>query len=71
MKDPSQRVMQFIRRKADSRKKAGKDTTFFYNGVEIPIDKIKNFQERKTVKEADPISPCPGKTILLGCINQY
>jgi hypothetical protein len=53
----SENDMKIVVAKVGSRKRAGKDTAVFQNGVQMPAEKIENFKRRKTVRESDPASP--------------
>ncbi|KAE9378380.1 hypothetical protein N431DRAFT_541859 [Stipitochalara longipes BDJ] len=56
-KNLSESDMRIVVAKVDKRKMAGKETSVFLNGVQMPTTKIDNFKRRKTVRESDPASP--------------
>jgi hypothetical protein len=53
----SENEMKIVVAKVDNRKRAGKDTAVFHNGLQMPAEKIDNFKRRKIIKESGPASP--------------
>ena len=66
----SENEMKIVVAKVDNRKRAGKDTAVFHNGLQMPAEKIDNFKRRKIIKESGPASPSARKTLLPGQLNQ-
>jgi hypothetical protein len=53
----SENEMRIVVAKVDNRKRAGKDTAVFHNGLQLPAEKIDNFKRRKVIRESGPASP--------------
>jgi hypothetical protein len=59
--------MRIVVAKVDKRKRAGKETHVFLNGVRMTAEKFENFKKRKTVREFGPASP---RACEFGCLQQ-
>ena len=60
--------MKIVVAKVDKRSREGKKTVVSHAGSEITKDRVKNFKRRKTVKDAEAVSPSTGKYLLSGAL---